>query len=99
MPRTPSPIEDEPVRGEDVPEPYAPIEEAADAPAPIRSEDDAPAPIEDAPIKRRSKSRESLPIRHTVNAWWCPNDDTSMPVDPAYMTCPVCGFERPEFTD
>ena len=86
MPRTPASVEDAPV--EDVPEPE--VEEV---------EEVAEAASEPAPIKRRSKSRESLPIRHTVNAWWCPNDDTSMPVDPAYMTCPVCGFERPEFAD
>lgn len=32
-------------------------------------------------------------IRASVNSWWCPNDDTSMPHD--MNTCPTCGFIRP----
>lgn len=32
-------------------------------------------------------------VRSSINSWWCPNDDTSMPH--TVTTCPKCGFIRP----
>ncbi len=32
-------------------------------------------------------------VRTSTNAWWCPNDDTSMPHK--ITTCVRCGFIRP----
>ena len=31
-------------------------------------------------------------VRTSPNAWWCPEDDTSMPL--SMPTCPKCGFIR-----
>jgi hypothetical protein len=36
---------------------------------------------------------EGSGLRVSVNSWWCPEDDTSMPH--SMKTCPKCGFIRP----
>lgn len=40
-------------------------------------------------------SRLAGSVRHSANSWWCPNDDTALPLDEEQ--CPVDGFPRPDF--
>jgi hypothetical protein len=32
-------------------------------------------------------------VRTSYNAWWCPDDDTAMPLN--LTECPTCGFQKP----
>jgi hypothetical protein len=40
-----------------------------------------------------SDSGPIVTVRSSMNAWWCPNDDTSMAH--SLTECPVCGFLKP----
>lgn len=50
----------------------------------------AEAPAE-APAKAPAKASKRE-VRHTVNSWWCPDDDTAMPSSMA--VCVTCGYKR-----
>ena len=100
-----SPAEMPPEDGDPRPEPKPvdppPIIEPTPEPKPGRGKPKAEAPTEpemEVPTELASVSRRrrlAASVRHTPNSWWCPNDDTSMPLD--MEECPVDGFRRPDF--
>lgn len=69
-------------------EPETPAEEA---PANGEAAEVEAPPVEDAPKSKGKAVTQTTEYRRTVNAQWCPNDDTSVPV--GTPTCPTCGFE------
>jgi hypothetical protein len=49
--------------------------------------------VDDEPSGPPPEDDAIVAVRSTTNAWWCPNDDTSMPLNMG--ECPTCGFLKP----